>query len=129
MAHDNAYSSSGSIILTIHIYFTDWLIDELTCLYLCRLYSNLCVIYLQKKAETPPENRSADAQITSAAVMNTQHVPPYAIERHTPRGPYPPGHDPTPALRTLSEYARPHALSTYPAFPFGVHYKFMNATF
>lgn len=66
-------------------------------------------LILQKKAETPPENKSADAQITST-LMNSQQVPPYALERHTPRAAYPPGHDPTPALRTLSEYARPHAL-------------------
>ena len=47
--------------------------------------------------------------------MASQHPGPYA-ERLTPRG-LPPGfapsHDPTPALRQLSEYARPHVLGMY----------------
>ena len=68
---------------------------------------------IQKKPGTPPENKTADAQITSS-LMVAQHPPtPYGpSERLTPRqGPYlHDPRDPTPALRTLSEYARPHTL-------------------
>ena len=68
----------------------------------------------QKKPETPPENTTADAQITGS----------YGVQRIAPDYASPPGHPPNappgfphpppgqdmPALRTLSEYARPHSV-------------------
>lgn len=66
-----------------------------------------CLYVEQKKPNTPPENRTSDAQITSS-LMASHHMSTYGPERLTPRGPYPVGHDPTPALSQLSAYARPH---------------------
>jgi len=66
-------------------------------------------LLLQKKVNTPPANQSSDAQITSSLMGPGHHLPIFGpTERLTPREPFPIGHDPTPALRQLSEYARPH---------------------
>ncbi len=59
-----------------------------------------------RKSDSSHELRSADAQITSG--FGGQLTSPYA-DRMTPRS-HLIGHDPTPALRQLSAYARPHAL-------------------
>lgn len=59
-----------------------------------------------RKSDSSHELRSADAQITSG--FGRQLTSPYA-DRMTPRS-HLMGHDPTPALRQLSAYARPHAL-------------------
>ena len=90
-----------------------------------------------KKSDTPPANQSADAQITSNAMLHGPHPhgtpphappphahPPHPVASHpgfpgslhpgsrvSPRPTYPPHMGPadTPALHKLSEYARPHA--------------------